>query len=51
MKRSEITKHINIIQDCIKDIRSGWQVGMNIQVLKTVADELLEKYKEGENNE
>lgn len=39
MTKQQITKHLNIIQDCINDIRLGWQVEMNIQVLKKFKEE------------
>jgi hypothetical protein len=48
MTKQKINKYLNVILDCINDIRLDWQVEMNIQVLKLTADELLKKFKEDE---
>lgn len=45
-----LNKSLNKIQDCINEIRLGWQIDMNIEVLVAEADELLRKYEGDKNN-
>ena len=47
MTKQQLNKRLDKIQDCINEIRLGWQIDMNIEVLVAEADELLRKY-EGE---
>ena len=46
MTKYQINKRLDKMQDCINEIRLGWQVDMNIEVLAAEADELLRKHKE-----
>lgn len=48
MTDKQLRNRLDKIQDCINEIRLGWQIDMNIEVLVAEADELLRKYKEEE---
>ena len=48
MTKYQINKRLEKMKDCINEIRLGWQIDMNIEVLAAEADKLLKKYKEDE---